>query len=182
MIRLPALAAALLLLAPPLSRAEGPQPARDIPTAVPAPPPVAPAAPAPLPGRWLFTPSDTEAGLDPQLGWIVDGSDRFTTLFLVCRPHDRTLEIAIETDPADASRTLARSLHAGTGTQTLTAVAEERSGGTWLVATRPYDAAAALLAGPGPWRIGDAPGVQLADPEAAAAFRAFRQSCGLGPG
>lgn len=169
MIRLPpicALAAAVLLVASPLSRAEGPQP-------------VAPAVPAPLPGRWLFTPSDTEAGLDPQLGWIVDGSDRFTTLFLVCRPHSRTLEIAIETAPADAGRPLSRSLHHGAGVESLDATAEDHAGGTWLVVRRPYEAAAPMLAAPAPWQIGDSPGLLLADPEAAAAFRAFRLSCGL---
>ncbi|MGH2340503.1 hypothetical protein ACRC7T_03355 [Segnochrobactraceae bacterium EtOH-i3] len=129
-------------------------------------------------GRWLFTPADIEAGLDPHLGWVGDGMDRFSALFLVCSPANHTVRLALETDPGDAGSAVSRRLEHGAGAEAVAGTAEDHSGATWVSVALPYAVAASLLAAPGPWRLDGASG-RLPGPDDTAALGAFRRSCGL---
>lgn len=129
------------------------------------------------PGAWLFIPADTEAGLNPHLGWVRDGADRFATLFLVCVPEAGQVRIAIEAGSDDTGLPVSRTLEHAAGSLTIDGIAGDQAGATWVSREIPYGAATGLLATASPWRVGDA---RLTAP-GTDAVRAFRQSCGLPP-
>lgn len=138
----------------------------------------APAAPMSFPGHWLFTPADTEAGLDPQLGWTLPGGNRFLLVALSCAPATGTLTLRREVLPTADAEPLARTLWAASGPLTVTAAPEDRDGALWVAAAFPLATLGPLLASAEPWQIDDPPGL-LADTEAGVTFAAFRLACGV---
>lgn len=137
-----------------------------------------PAAPMSFPGQWLFTPADTEAGLDPELGWTLPGGARFLLVALSCAPDTGALTLRREVLPTAEAAPLARTLWAASGPVTVTAAPEDRDGAVWIAATLPLATLGPLLASAEPWQIDDPPGL-LADADAGAAFAAFRRACGV---